>query len=192
MFETRGDAMNKSQSVGGTVGQSTAAPRAEESVISAGLKVVGNLESEGDIVIAGTVEGDINSHGLTISQGATVKGSIKAEVVTVLGIVQGEVNARSVGIAKTGEMTGDVIYGSLAIEDGAIIDGNCRHAKNDGDAKVSKLKAVEGGATQTPVADVASDAVKEKENKPEAEGNGSTAQCGPDSSSATIVVPESA
>ena len=139
--------MNERQSMGGTAGLSTAAPRAEESVISTGLKVMGNLESEGDIVISGTVEGDITSRGLTISQGATVKGSIKVDVVTILGSVQGEVNARSVGIAKTGEMTGDLIYESLAIEDGAVIEAKCQRVKEGGDAKVSNLKAIE---TQVP------------------------------------------
>jgi cytoskeletal protein CcmA (bactofilin family) len=156
--------MSEGQHLGGAPGQG-AAPRAEESLISTGLKVVGNLESEGDIVISGTVEGDIHSRGLTVSQGASVNGSIKADVVTILGSVQGEVNARSVGIAKTGEMSGDVIYGSLAIEDGAVIEGNCRRAKEGADTKVSKLKAVEGGASKTAPAP-ARETVKE--SKPEA------------------------
>lgn len=164
MFKKGEDSMNENQTMGNPGGQSAAPQRAEESVISPGLKVVGNLESEGDIVISGIVEGDITSRGLTISQGATVKGSIKADVVTVLGNVQGEVTARSVGIAKTGEMTGDVIYGSLAIEDGAVIEGNCRRAKEGGDAKVSKLKAVEGGAGKAPAAA----RPEVKESKPEA------------------------
>ena len=144
--------MSENQPIGNPTGQSAVPERAEESVISPGLKVVGNLESEGDVVIAGTVEGDITSRGLTISQGATVPGSIHSDVVTILGAVQGEVHARSVGIAKTGGMTGDVIYASLAIEDGAVIEGNCRRAKEGGEPKVSKLKAVEGGAGKAPAA----------------------------------------
>jgi len=149
MYSNTEDGMGNGQFSGGT-GASTA--QSEESVISVGLKVVGNLESDGDVVIAGTVEGDITSRGLTVSQGASVKGSISAEVVTILGRVEGQVKARSVGIAKSGEMTGDIEYGSLAIEDGAVLEGNCRRTKAASEARVSKLKAVEGGAVKSTAA----------------------------------------
>ncbi|HEX9646654.1 MAG TPA: polymer-forming cytoskeletal protein [Alphaproteobacteria bacterium] len=123
--------------------------KADQSQISAGLKVVGNLESDGDVVISGVVEGDIASRGLTIAQGATVQGSIQADNVQIMGSVQGQVRARTVKIARTGEMTGDVNYESLSIEEGAMLDGQCRRIQSGraaGDAKVSKLTAVEGGA----------------------------------------------
>ncbi|MDP6951544.1 MAG: polymer-forming cytoskeletal protein [Alphaproteobacteria bacterium] len=119
--------------------------QAEASLISAGLKVVGNLESDGDVVIAGTVEGDIAGRGLTVRAGARVVGAIDVDTVHILGVVEGKVTARSVHIAESGEMTGDVLYEKLAIDEGAMLDGQCRRNKAGG-STVSKLKTVDGGA----------------------------------------------
>ncbi len=121
--------------------------QAEASLISTGLKVVGNVESEGDVVIAGTVEGDIAGHGLTVRPGARVMGAINVETVHILGVVEGKVTARSVRIAESGEMIGDVFYEKLAIEEGAMLDGQCRRSKAGG-STVSKLKTVEGGGAK--------------------------------------------
>lgn len=161
MLSNTEDQMNESPMATGTVTSATQNTQGMESVISAGLRIVGNLESDGDVVIAGTVEGDISSRGLTVSEGATVKGAITAEMVTILGVVEGEVRARSVGIAKTGEMSGDIEYATLAIEDGAILEGTVRRIKSGADTKVSKLKAVEGGASKAPVAKPSEDAKTE-------------------------------
>ena len=166
MLSNTEDQMNESPMASGTVTSSAPGTQGMESVISAGLRIVGNLESDGDVVIAGTVEGDISSRGLTVAEGATVKGAIDAEMVTILGVVEGEIKARSVGIAKTGEMTGDIEYATLAIEDGAVLEGTCRRIKAGADAKISKLKAVEGGAARPAAAAPA--AKPAEEVKPEA------------------------
>ncbi len=95
----------------------------EEAFVGQGLKIVGNLESEGDIVIAGAVEGEVTGRGLIVSQDATVKGTIRCESVQVMGGVEGQINSASVFIAKTGLVVGNVYYDALAVEDGATIDG---------------------------------------------------------------------
>ncbi|MCH7944264.1 MAG: polymer-forming cytoskeletal protein, partial [Proteobacteria bacterium] len=55
-------------------GQSSAAP----SIISADMKVVGNLQSGGDVQIEGSVEGDIKSRTVTIGEKAQINGSVIA------------------------------------------------------------------------------------------------------------------
>lgn len=96
------------------------------SIISADLKIVGNMQSTGDIQIDGQVEGDVVSRTLTVGEGALVKGSVRGETVRICGQVQGEVNASSVIIAKTARVSGDVVHQSLAIEAGAYLEGNIR------------------------------------------------------------------
>ncbi len=96
----------------------------EASVINSGLKVIGNMESDGDIVISGTVEGDITSRGLTVSEGATVKGTVTVGAVSVLGRVEGEIRTRAIRIAATGEIAGNIKYETMAIEEGAQVDGH--------------------------------------------------------------------
>src|SRR5512145_3009840 len=53
------------------------------SVISAELKVVGNLICSGDVQIDGAVEGDVESRTVTIGEGAKVKGGTSAETVII-------------------------------------------------------------------------------------------------------------
>ncbi len=106
-------------------------PVPEESVINKGLKITGNLESDGAIVVSGVVLGDINSRTLTVSQGADVKGTLTAETVRILGRVEGEIRTSLFHVASTGEMSGDVRYERMAIEEGATIDGRLSKGKRD-------------------------------------------------------------
>ncbi len=116
------------------------------SIISADLKVIGDLHCAGDIQIEGTVEGDIKSQTVTVGEGALVSGSVYGQTVRVSGNVKGQIEAQSVTLAKTAQVTGDVIHETLSIEAGAQLEGMCRRLQPDGkksagDAKVSDLKA---------------------------------------------------
>ena len=93
------------------------------SIISADLKIRGDVESAGDIQIDGLIEGDIKSRSLTLGQGAHVKGSIYADLATIAGTISGQINAKNVTIAKTARVQGDVVHESLAIEAGAYLEG---------------------------------------------------------------------
>ncbi|MEE8533942.1 MAG: polymer-forming cytoskeletal protein, partial [Alphaproteobacteria bacterium] len=63
----------------------------EPSVISADLKLIGNVHSAGDVQVDGTIEGDINSRSLTVGEGARIDGSITADHVRICGSVSGQV-----------------------------------------------------------------------------------------------------
>ena len=118
------------------------------SIISADMKVVGNLQSGGDIQIDGTVDGDIRSRTVTVGESAHIDGSINAESVNVRGRVSGQVTAASVRLAKTANVQGDINYKTLAIEEEAVIDGQMRRidpAKAAADANVATLKAPPAG-----------------------------------------------
>ncbi len=127
------------------------------SIISADLKVVGNLQCAGDIQIEGTVEGDIHSQSVTVGEGAQVSGSIHGETVRVSGAVRGEIEANSVTLEKSAKVTGDIIHQTLTIEAGAFLEGHCRRLQSDkrsgAEAKVTDLKpAPREGAAAKPAA----------------------------------------
>ena len=96
------------------------------SVVSADVKIVGNLQSGGDIQIEGIVEGDIKTRGLTVGETAQIQGSISADTVRICGSVNGQVKATTVRIAKTAKVVGDITYQTLAIDEGAFFEGQCR------------------------------------------------------------------
>ncbi|MEE8499319.1 MAG: polymer-forming cytoskeletal protein [Kiloniellales bacterium] len=93
------------------------------SIISADLKIVGDLHSGGDLQIDGAVEGDIASRSLTIGESAVVRGVLVAETVRIYGSVIGEVRANSVTLSKTAKVEGDIIHQSLTMEAGAELIG---------------------------------------------------------------------
>lgn len=119
---------------------------ATPSLISADLKVVGNLESDGDLQIDGDVQGDIKSRSVTVGESAKVKGSIVADTARICGMVTGKVQALSVTVAKGAKVKGDIIQQTLSIEAGAEIEGQIRRldsGKTNGDAKAAPPKPPE-------------------------------------------------
>lgn len=96
------------------------------SVIGADLRVVGDLSCRGDVQVSGWVQGDIVGRTVTIEQHATVHGNLSGEAVHIRGIVNGDVRADTVVLAGSAHLVGDIIHLSLAIEEGAYLDGACR------------------------------------------------------------------
>ncbi len=116
----------ESEAPSGDTRRTKGASSVEPSVISADLKVIGNLHSNGELHIMGKVEGDIKSQSVTIGESAHVKGAISAERVHVSGSVTGQIHAPTVTVAKTAKMVGDIVHQTLSIEAGAHIEGQCR------------------------------------------------------------------
>lgn len=96
------------------------------SIVSADLRIEGNLHSIGDLQIDGVVDGDISSKTLTVGEGAEVHGAIEAESLRICGTVEGEVTAKTVILTKTARVYGDVLHESLSVEAGALIHGFCK------------------------------------------------------------------
>jgi len=100
--------------------------RAVPSIVSADLTVTGDLVSAGEIQIDGRVEGDIKCASLIIGIAGAVTGEVSAQTVRMHGTVSGQVIAKSVFLASTARMVGDITHESLAIEPGAFMEGHCR------------------------------------------------------------------
>lgn len=129
------------------------------SIVSRGLTIEGNLSGEDDIRIDGTVSGDIRSRTLIVSQGATVNGSVTAEMIELLGNINGQLNGKNVRIAGTGHLDGDVNYETLSIEGGAVVNGQLKH------------RSSQSAATPGTSAKTGNGAVKPAETKPDPKGD---------------------
>ncbi len=97
-----------------------------KSILAEGLKIEGNIFSEGKIRIDGTVEGDVHGDYVIFGQTATIKGNIKASIVVVMGTVEGNIEAEKVEIKTPSKIKGDISTGELSIEPGASIDGRVK------------------------------------------------------------------
>jgi len=99
------------------------------SILSSDLKIEGDLVSEGDLHISGSVTGDIVARRLTLDQGASITGSVKADAAVIGGNLAGRLTATSVTLGSTAHVAADVTHVSLVIEEGAVFQGQSRHVE---------------------------------------------------------------
>ena len=104
-----------------------ASPRARvaPSVLSADLTVTGNIKTQGDIQIEGTVEGDIRAHQLTIGETATIKGEIVGDDVIVNGrVVKSDGRLVGVDLAHARRAVEETVeYAAKTLGDDAWLNG---------------------------------------------------------------------
>ena len=99
-----------------------------DTVISAGVRLKGNLASEGDIAIDGTLAGTITSGGhVAIGVNGQITGNIKATSIQVAGQVEGNLTALdSVSLIETAQVRGDIDTAHLEVGMGAVFIGQSK------------------------------------------------------------------
>jgi cytoskeletal protein CcmA (bactofilin family) len=95
------------------------------STIGSGARIRGRVTGDGDLVVAGHVEGDILVRGdVTIADSASCTSNVEGHEVTVAGALSGDISASgAVTIGSTARYRGNVRGGTIAIEDGASFAG---------------------------------------------------------------------
>lgn len=101
------------------------------SVISEDLKIIGDLTSDGEIHIDGTIDGDIRTNILLVGETAKIKGEIIADTIRVHGTINGQIRAKNVNLANTARVTGDILHENLSIDTGAFLEGLCKRIEGD-------------------------------------------------------------
>lgn len=126
------------------------------SILSHDIKITGDIRSEGEVIVSGEIDGDIQARTLTIEDKASVKGEVRAtEEVEIKGRVLGSVRGKKVRLAQTARIEGDIIHSSLSVESGAFFEGNCRHAADPlssdggGGTSVSKPTTASTGSSSS-------------------------------------------
>ncbi len=106
----------------------------EINIINAGTKISGDLSSEGDLRIDGSVTGNISvKTKLVLGASAIVEGNIKAQNCDISGILKGNINVTELlTIKATSKTTGDISSSKLIIEAGAEFNG--KSSMNAGNA----------------------------------------------------------
>ena len=95
--------------------------------ISAGTSITGDIESNGDIRLDGTLNGNLKTKGkLVIGESGKVKGEITCKNADIEGKIEGKINvAELLSLKATSRINGDIVASKLAIEPGAKFSGNC-------------------------------------------------------------------
>jgi len=117
----------------------------ERNIIGKNTSIVGDISSEGDFRIDGSVQGTIKTLGrVIIGKSGSVSGKVECNNAEVEGKFSGELNVSSLLTLKsTASISGDVIISKLSVEPGAEFNATCamkgsvKELKND---KTSKEK----------------------------------------------------
>ena len=134
-------------------GSQPAVKAAGPSIISADLRIIGDLSSDGEIQIDGTIDGDIRTKSLLVGETANIKGEIVADRIQVHDTINGQIKARSVTLARSARVIGDILHEDLAIENGAFLEGHCKRLVEKKDVDAIKAAIPTGTAAKaTPAA----------------------------------------
>jgi cytoskeletal protein CcmA (bactofilin family) len=84
----------------------------------------GNLVSDGEVRIEGTVRGIVKARACHIAESGVVEGEVSAEEVFVQGRVIGPLRAQHVHLQPGAWVEGDITSETIAIETGARLSGS--------------------------------------------------------------------
>lgn len=105
--------------------------------ITKNLSISGDLTAGEDLTVDCTFDGSIQlpGHHLTIAQRSQVRAAVAAEIVTVHGHFEGQIEAETLHVAAGANVNATVVAKKLTIQDGAQFTGavNTERARAAGD-----------------------------------------------------------
>lgn len=106
----------------------TGAAESSMSVIGSGMRITGDIESNGVIKVEGVVEGAVRgARQLLLGKGGAIHGDVHAVDAVLGGTIVGNVVASErVEVQGTSSIEGDILTRSLVVYEGGVINGNVR------------------------------------------------------------------
>lgn len=103
----------------------------QRNVIAAGTVMIGDVKSDGDFRIDGTIEGTIETKGrVVIGKSGIINGTLICDNSEIEGTVNGKLKVSDLlSLKSTAVINGDVAVSKLAIEPGAVFDATCSMKK---------------------------------------------------------------
>lgn len=117
---------------------------ASASMIGAGTTLKGDITSNGDLRIDGTLKGNIiGSARVIIGANGVVEGDISGQQADIMGKVTGSIKVKDLLQLKNGSVVeGNISAGKLQVEPSAVFNGQCHMvssaSSNSGSSSESK------------------------------------------------------
>ncbi len=121
--------------------QTTNEPKksSERNILAQKTQIIGNITSDGDFRIDGTLEGNLTTDGrVVIGAKGLVKGAVVCANADIEGRFSGDLKvSKTLTVKSTATISGDVIIGKLSVEPGATFNATCsmkgavKELKND-------------------------------------------------------------
>lgn len=114
-------------------------------LISLGTDITGDIKSNGDIRIDGSLTGNLNTKGkVVIGTTGKVKGEVICKNSEVAGFVEGRITVgQLLNLKASSKINGDIVTSKLSIEPGAVFSGNCKMSDTESNAGAGIIKEKE-------------------------------------------------
>ena len=121
---------------------------AAETVVGPSVKIQGDLNSEGNIRIEGSVTGKVHTtQSVHVGEAAVIAADMQAGNAIIAGQIQGNIKVSgNLILQSTARVNGDIACGVLRVEDGALFSGKC----NMKGASIDKSKLAGNNAAPEP------------------------------------------
>lgn len=101
-------------------------------IIGAGTTIVGDIESNGDIRIDGTLKGNLNGKAkILIGTEGVVEGNMNANYADIQGKITGNIKVNDLLLLRgRAKIDGDIYAGKLQVEPTVSFNGKCHMGAN--------------------------------------------------------------
>jgi cytoskeletal protein CcmA (bactofilin family) len=101
-------------------------------IISNGTSIIGNIVSNGDIRIDGSLEGNVETKAkLVLGETGKIKGEIICATSEISGLIEGKISVEDIlALKSTAQIIGDIQTTKISIEPGAVFTGTCNMCTN--------------------------------------------------------------
>lgn len=101
-------------------------------LISNGTDITGDIISNGDIRVDGSVTGTLNTKGkVVIGPTGKIRGEVVCKNSEISGVIEGKITvAQLLNLKASSRIQGDITTSKLSIEPGAKFSGNCKMSEN--------------------------------------------------------------
>jgi len=109
------------------VNKSSAAESSSINLIGNGTSISGDINSNGDVRIDGTLKGNISITGkLVVGPSGNIEGNVDCQNADVSGEIHGKVTVSELlSLKASAKLLGDIITGKISIEPNATFTGTC-------------------------------------------------------------------
>ena len=116
-------------------------------LIGAGTTIEGDITTNGDMRIDGSLTGTLNVKGkLVIGASGSVEGEVICQNADISGTLKGKIGvAELLSLKASAKLTGDIITNKIAVEPGATFSGSCSMG--------GVIKDIKGERTETQLSE---------------------------------------
>ena len=123
----------------------------KHSRIESSTSIKGDIVSEGDFRIDGTLEGSIKTNGkIVIGKEGLVNGGVSCNNADVEGKIKGNLFvSETLNLRSTCHIEGEVVIGKLVVESGANFNASCSMNKEGKKADIQLVSKLEESREKT-------------------------------------------